>query len=86
VACEIGSINKKEYTVLGDIVNIASRLESSIAKPGMIVVGEHTHESAKDLFKFRAIGKVALKGKAQEVAAFEVESSLEAQDSAAREK
>jgi adenylate cyclase len=43
VAGEIGSVNKKEYTVLGDTVNIASRLESSVAKPGMLVVGENTH-------------------------------------------
>src|SRR5688572_9435972 len=42
VAGEIGSINKKEYTVLGDTVNIASRLESSVAQPMMVVVGENT--------------------------------------------
>src|SRR5207245_3202334 len=42
VAGEIGSINKKEYTVLGDTVNIASRLESSVATPMTIVIGENT--------------------------------------------
>src|SRR5438477_604988 len=39
VAGEIGGINKKEYTVLGDTVNIASRLESSVAKPMTVVIG-----------------------------------------------
>jgi adenylate cyclase len=72
VAGEIGSINKKEYTVLGDIVNTASRLESSVAKPGMVVIGENTYESVKDLFEVRALGKVTLKGKEKEVTVFEV--------------
>ena len=68
VAGEIGSINKKEYTVLGDVVNTASRLESSVAKPGMVVIGENTYEAVKDLFECRALGKATLKGKAKEVA------------------
>jgi adenylate cyclase len=72
VACEIGSVNKMEYTVLGDTVNIASRLESSVAKPMMIVVGENTYEAAKGRFEMRSLGKVTLKGKQQEVVAYEV--------------
>jgi adenylate cyclase len=72
VAGEIGSINKKEYTVLGDVVNTASRLESSVAKPGMVVIGENTYEAVKDLFECRSLGKATLKGKAKEVATFEV--------------
>ena len=72
VAGEIGSINKKEYTVLGDVVNTASRLESSVAKPGMVVIGENTYEAVKDLFECRSLGKAILKGKAKEVATFEV--------------
>ncbi len=76
VAGEIGSINKKEYTVLGDTVNTASRLESSVAKPGMVVIGENTHEATKNLFEFRSLGKATLKGKSNEVAVYEVISAL----------
>jgi adenylate cyclase len=74
VAGEIGSINKKEYTVLGDTVNTASRLESSVAKPGMVVIGENTYHSVtvNDLFDCRSLGKATLKGKEKEVEVYEV--------------
>jgi adenylate cyclase len=80
VAGEIGSVNKKEYTVLGDTVNTASRLESSVAKPGMVVIGENTYEAVKELFEIRPLGKVALKGKEKEVTVFEVVGSSRASD------
>jgi adenylate cyclase len=73
VAGEIGSINKKEYTVLGDTVNTASRLESSVAKPGLIVIGENTFEAVKDIAILRSMGKATLKGKQKEVAVYAVE-------------
>jgi adenylate cyclase len=75
VAGEIGSINKKEYTVLGDTVNTASRLESSVAKPGLIVIGENTYAAVKGLFQTRSLGKATLKGKEKEVAVYEVLSA-----------
>src|SRR4029450_11013534 len=56
VAGEIGSINKKEYTVLGDTVNTASRLESSVAKPGIIVIGENTHSQVAGQFETKSLG------------------------------
>jgi adenylate cyclase len=77
VACEIGSVNKKEYTVLGDTVNIASRLESSVAKPGMIVIGEGSYTAVRSIFSCRSLGKVTLKGKAREVSVFAVEGPLQ---------
>jgi adenylate cyclase len=79
VAGEIGSINKKEYTVLGDTVNIASRLESSVAKPMMIVIGENTFATASKEFVCRPLGPATLKGKEKEVAVYEVMGALDAQ-------
>jgi adenylate cyclase len=80
VAGEIGSINKKEYTVLGDTVNTASRLESSVAKPMMVVIGENTYDAVKDQFDCRSLGNAILKGKEKEVAVFEVTGWLRATD------
>ncbi|HSD67373.1 MAG TPA: adenylate/guanylate cyclase domain-containing protein, partial [Vicinamibacteria bacterium] len=72
VAGEIGSVNKKEYTVLGDTVNTASRLESAVARPGSVVVGQQTRALVAGRFDFRPLGSFSLKGKEKEVLAFEV--------------
>jgi adenylate cyclase len=75
VAGEIGSIKKKEYTVLGDTVNTASRLESSVAKPGSVVIGSNTLKMVEGLFETRPLGSFKVKGKALEVPAYEVLSA-----------
>ena len=72
VAGEIGSVNKMEYTVLGDTVNTASRLESAVAKPGSVVVGEQTRKAVGDTFECEELGSFSLKGKENEVEAFKV--------------
>jgi adenylate cyclase len=77
VAGEIGSVNKKEYTVLGDTVNTASRLESSVAEPGTVAIGQNTYDMISSQFECRSLGSRKLKGKDQEVGVYTVLGPLQ---------
>jgi class 3 adenylate cyclase len=65
----------REYSVFGDVVNTAARLQTA-AVPGGTLLGEETARQAGGVFELAAVEPLVLKGKAQPVAAYEVRGSL----------
>ncbi len=71
LAGNFGSPERLEYTVLGDTVNVASRLES-IAEPGAVYVGRATWEATRQAFRYRELGPRQVKGREAAVEAFQL--------------
>jgi adenylate cyclase len=71
LAGNIGSPKRLDYTVIGDPVNIASRLES-IAGPRQILIGEETYKYVKDRFRIDPVGPTKFKGKSAMIMVYEV--------------
>jgi adenylate cyclase len=71
VAGNIGSPKRMDYTVIGDSVNIASRLESG-SQPNQICIGEETYRQVKGKFKMREVGQKKLRGRSEAIIVYEV--------------
>src|SRR5205809_1577480 len=67
----VGNDLKMDYTAIGDTTNLASRLES-LAAPGTILVSEATYRLVRGFFQVRPTGPLAVKGKSEPVAAYEI--------------
>ena len=66
IAGGIGTSQRQDYSVMGDTVNLAARLED-LSEAGEILVGEGTYRLTAPLFEFEALKPVKVKGKAQPV-------------------
>jgi class 3 adenylate cyclase len=73
ISGNIGSVSLKrlDYTVIGDTVNTAARLET-VAKENQIVISEDCYEKVKESFRCEKIGSIQLKNKASELVIYEV--------------
>ena len=69
VVGDIGSNRRVDYTVLGNTVNVAARLEEKVASPGDVVIGEVTFQQLQGRIPTEPLGGFQLKGLSRQVQA-----------------
>ena len=73
VSGNIGSKKRMDFTMIGDGVNLASRLESACKQYGShILVSEFTYEKLRGTYRARKLDRIVVKGKTQPVAVHEI--------------
>ncbi len=73
VSGNIGSVTLRrfDFTVIGDTVNTAQRLESA-AGPKQIFIPQHAYDVVKESFSCKEVGEISLKNKSNPVRVYEV--------------
>jgi adenylate cyclase len=69
---DIGSNRRVDYTVLGNTVNVAARLEETVAPAGEIAIGSETHRLLAGAVPTEPLGEFSLKGLQQKITAYRV--------------
>ncbi len=72
VVGDLGSSRRVDYTVLGNTVNVAARLEEAVARPGEVVIGAETQRQMDSDVPLISLGEIQLKGLTRRIAAFRV--------------
>ena len=70
----IGSDEFRNFTAIGDTVNLAARLEQEVAEAGQVVIGPATHAAIADLAVARRLKPIEIKGKRHPVAPWVLDS------------
>jgi class 3 adenylate cyclase len=65
------SLRRLDYTVIGDAVNTAQRLQSA-ATPGQVVISEKSYLKVKEFFQCAKIGEMSFKNKTEPLIIYEV--------------
>ncbi len=73
IAGNIGCYEKMDYSVIGDTVNLASRIETATKKYNIpLLISEATYAIVKDKVEARFVSKAKIKGRVQEVKLYEI--------------
>jgi class 3 adenylate cyclase len=66
-----GNLKRLDYTVIGDSVNTAQRLQAA-STAGQILIAENAYNRVKEFFNCRKVGEISVKNKERPLVAYEV--------------
>src|SRR6516225_6986164 len=79
VAAPGAQFSRRDFLITGDAVNVAARLQQ-VAMPDMILVGERTYQTTRNVFEFRPLAPLSLKGKPDPIHAWVVQDFRHGRD------